>query len=162
MEEKLHPTKNSLPQDTRTEVNKILNKTLAATADLYAQLKQAHWNIKGREFIAVHKLLDEIAEDILEQVDIVAERITSLGGTAYGTIQNAVDNTPFKPYPTNIFSIIDHIEHLTTNIALLGKLTRGHIKETEKLQDMATNDIYIDLVRILDKYLWFLEAHLQA
>lgn len=158
---KLHSTKNSLPENVRIEVAKLLNSTLATVSDLAVQLKQAHWNVKGIEFISLHKLFDDLAEEVEEQVDTVAERITSLGGTALGTIQEAVKNTALKPYPVDIFSAKDHLEHLTHNFAIVGEHARQQIEQTEKLNDMATNDLYIDLVRMLDKNLWFLEAHLQ-
>lgn len=161
MKNMLHATRMSLPEKDRIEIIKILNKSLASTSDLYAQLKQAHWNIKGAEFIALHKLFDELAEETAEQVDIIAERITALGGTALGTIQEAVKNTELRVYPVDIFSMTQHIEHLAHNFAILGELARNNIDETEKLDDMATNDLYIDLARMLDKNLWFLEAHLQ-
>lgn len=157
----LHATKMSLPKKERTQIIVLLNDTLASTSDLYAQLKQAHWNIKGEQFIALHLLFDTIAEEVEGQVDIVAERITSLGGTAFGTLQQAAKNTQLRLYPIDIFSAKDHLTHLTHNFAILGELSRDNIEETEKLGDFATSDLYIALTRMLDKNLWFLEAHLQ-
>ena len=157
----LHKTKVSIPEKNRIELIALLNKTLAGTSDLAVQLKQAHWNIKGMEFISLHKLFDELAEKVVEHVDVVAERATSLGGTALGTIQEAVANTCLQPYPIDIFTAKEHLEHLTHNFAILGELSRNNIKEAEGLGDSATGDLYIDLVRELDKGLWFLEAHLQ-
>lgn len=161
MKNLLHATKMSLPEKTRVEIIGMLNKSLASTADLYAQLKQAHWNVKGPQFIALHKLFDEIAEEIEGHVDTIAERITALGGTALGTIQEAAKNTALREYPVDIFTSTDHLAHLTHNFAILGELVRNHIDETDELNDMGTNDMYIDLSRFLDKNLWFLEAHLQ-
>lgn len=157
----LHKTKISIPEKKRVELIRILNKSLASTADLSIQMKHAHWNIKGKEFIALHKLFDEIAEEVENQVDVIAERVTSLGGTALGTVQEIVKNTNLRVFPTNIFDMEEIIVHLAHNFAILGELARDHIDASEKLDDMATNDIYIDLVRMLDKNLWFLEAHLQ-
>ncbi len=161
MKKLLHTTKISIPEKKRIELITILNTTLASTTDLYAQLKHAHWNVKGMNFIALHKLFDEIAEDVEGQVDIIAERITALGGTALGTIQQAVKNTTLKPYPIDIFKAEDHLAHLVHNIAALGELSRKHINDSEKHSDMVTSDIYIALTTMLDKNLWFLEAHLQ-
>lgn len=157
----LHETKMNLPQKVRIESISFLNKSLASGSDMYAQLKQAHWNIKGMNFIALHKLLDEIAKEVEEHVDIIAERITAMGGTALGTLQQAVKNTSLFPYPVDIFDAKDHLEHLTVNMAAFGEECRDNIDKTDKINDMATNDLYIDLVRMLDKNLWFLEAHLQ-
>ena len=159
--EKLHKTRMSLPEKVRVESIKILNKTLASAADLSAQLKQAHWNVKGPEFISLHKMFDDIAEEVENQVDVIAERVTSLGGTALGTIQEAAKNTQLRTYPTDIFTAKEHLEHLAHNFAILGELSRENIDNTAKLDDMGTNDLYIDLARMLDKNLWFIEAHLQ-
>ena len=157
----MHQTKMSLQKKDRVELIAMLNKTLASTADLNAQLKQAHWNIKGEQFISLHLLLDTIAEQVEEQVDIVAERIMALGGTALGTLQEAVKNTQLRVYPVDIFAIKDHLEHLTHNFAILGENSRKNIKESEKYADLVTSDMYIALTGLLDKNLWFLEAHLQ-
>lgn len=161
MKNMLHATSMSLPETVRVDVIALLNNTLAGTSDLYAQLKQAHWNVKGDQFIALHKLFDELAEEVEEQVDIVAERITALGGTALGTIHEAVKNTPLRVYPVDIFAAKDHLERLIHSFAILGELSRNNIKETENLGDMGTSDLYIALSRMLDKNLWFLQAHLQ-
>jgi starvation-inducible DNA-binding protein len=161
MKQIMHETKMSLPEKERIEIVSTLNRSLASTNDLYIQLKQAHWNVKGPEFIAIHKLLDELAEEIEEQVDIIAERITSLGGTAFGTIQAIAENSQLRVYPLDIFKIKDHLQHLIHNYAILGELTRNNIDLTAQLGDFGTNDLYIVLARLLDKSLWFLEAHLQ-
>ncbi len=161
MKNLMHATKMSLPEKTRIESIEFLNKSLASGSDLFAQLKQAHWNIKGMNFIALHKLLDEIAEEVEEQVDVIAERITAMGGTALGTLQEAVKNTELFPYPVDIFKIEEHLEHLTVNMAAFGESCRNNIDKTDEIGDKVTNDLYIDLTRMLDKNLWFLEAHLQ-
>lgn len=161
MKSLLHQTRMNIKEKERIELIGILNKTLASVADLYAQLKQAHWNVKGMEFISLHKLFDELAEEVEGQVDTVAERIEILGGTALGTLQEAVKNTGLRVYPVDIFAAKEHLEHLTHNFAILGELSRDNIDKTEELGDMCTSDLYIDLTRLLDKGLWFLEAHLQ-
>ncbi|HRN77759.1 MAG TPA: DNA starvation/stationary phase protection protein Dps [Candidatus Dependentiae bacterium] len=158
---KLHTTRMSLPEKDRIEIIAMLNKSLASTSDLYAQCKQAHWNVKGPEFISLHKLFDEIAEQIEDQVDIIAERITSLGGTALGTLQEAVQNTELRVYPTNIFAAKDHVEHLGHNFAILGELSRNNIDASIEIGDQCTGDLYIELTRLLDKSLWFIEAYMQ-
>ena len=161
MKSMMHETRMSLPEKERIELIALLNKSLAGTTDLQMQLKQAHWNVKGKQFIALHKLFDELAEEIEGHVDVIAERIMSLGGTALGTLQQAAQNTPLRVYPIDIFCADDHINHLTHNFAILGELSRNALVATAELDDMATNDVYIDLVRALDKGLWFIEAHVQ-
>ena len=161
MEKLMHITKISIHKKKCIELIALLNKSLASTNDLYAQLKQAHWNIKGPEFIALHKLFDELAEQIEEHVDIVTERIESLGGTALGTIQATAENSALRIYPIDIFLAKEHLEHLTHNFAILGELSRNNIRKAENLDDFVTSDLYIALTRLLDKSLWFLEAHVQ-
>lgn len=161
MKQMLHATRISIPEKERSELIELLNHTLASAADLYTQCKHAHWNVKGMEFIALHKLFDELAHELEEQVDIIAERATSLGGSALGTIQSVVQNTHLRTYPTEPLTAQKHLEHLAHNFAILGELARKNIKVSEELEDMATNDLYIDLARMLDKNLWFIEAHLQ-
>ena len=157
----LHKTRINIQEKKRVELIAMLNKTLASTNDLYAQTKNAHWNVKGHEFIALHKMFDAMAEEVEDQIDVIAERITSLGGTALGTAQEAVKNTQLRPYPIDIFAAKDHLEHLGHNFAILGELTRDNIDAADELGDYATSDVYIDLVRMLDKNLWFIDAYFQ-
>ena len=98
----LHHTQNDLPAQTRTSMIPILNARLADTIDLLHQAKQAHWNVKGRNFIALHKLFDEIAEAADEHMDLIAERAVQLGGTAQGTIQIGAQRSDLEPYPLDI------------------------------------------------------------
>ncbi len=158
---RMHKTSIDLSPEKRTLVIGLLNETLAATTDLQLAIKHAHWNVKGMEFIALHKMFDEFAADILEQSDTVAERVTALGGTATGTLQQAVKGTFLKAYPAEIFAGKDHLKALAERYAHLAAVTREHIKATENIGDMGTSDLYIDLTRLLDKQLWFIEAHLQ-
>jgi len=158
-ESMLHDTHISISEKIRKEVISMLNLSLASTADLYNQFKQAHWTVRGPSFISLHKFFDETAQSILEHVDTIAERIMSLGGTALGTTQSIGKHTQLSAYPTDISSATDHIKHLAHNVAMLGESSRNNIKRAEELGDIATSDIYIDLTRFLDKYLWFLEAH---
>src|SRR5690606_37536430 len=108
-----------------------------------------------------HKLFDDLAEEIEGHIDIIAELIESLGGTALGTIQSIAGHTQLRLYPIDIFLAKDHIEHLTHNFAILGELSRNNIKASEAFEDIVTGDVYIALTRFLDKSLWFLQAHMQ-
>lgn len=157
----LHATRINIPEKNRVELIALLNKSLASTTDLTMQLKHAHWNVKGMEFISLHKLFDEMAEQVEHLVDTLAERITTLGGTALGTLQQATLNTELNAYPLTIFTAKDHLVHLAHNFAILSELSRANISRTGELEDIATADVYTDLTRMLDKNLWFIEAHLQ-
>jgi starvation-inducible DNA-binding protein len=157
----MHVTSISIPEKNRIELIRLLNISLASTNDLYAQLKQAHWNLKGMEFIALHLLFDQIAEEIEGQVDIIAERIAALGGTALGTIQETAKSSVLRPYPIDICLAKDHLERLIHSCAILGEHARNNVTRAEGFEDPGTSDLYIVLSRLLDKRLWFLQAHLQ-
>jgi starvation-inducible DNA-binding protein len=156
----MHKTKNDLPEKTRTEVIAILNAHLANSIDLMHQAKQAHWNVKGPSFIALHKLFDEIVDAAEEYMDLIAERIVQLGGTAEGTIQNAAKRSMLKEYPLSISAERDHVETLSSALASYGKSARHAIDHTDELGDKDTADIFTEISRGVDKYLWFVEAHL--
>jgi starvation-inducible DNA-binding protein len=157
----MYKTKIDLSEKTRRNVIVILNDRLSDAIDLQSQVKQAHWNVKGPNFIALHELFDKISDVMLEQIDEIAERITSLGGTAEGTVAVAARRSKLKNYPLSITSGRDHLLYLSTQLSVFGKAARTAIDETDELGDADTADLFTQLSRETDKYLWFLEAHLQ-
>ena len=156
----MYKTKNDLPEKTRAEVVPILNARLADSIDLMHQAKQAHWNVKGPSFIALHKLFDEVVDAAEDYMDLLAERIVQLGGIAEGTIQVATTRTGLKTYPLTLTEERDHVETLASALAAYGKGVRGTIERTDALGDKDTADIFTEISRGVDKYLWFVEAHL--
>jgi starvation-inducible DNA-binding protein len=158
----MHDTRNDLPARSRTKVIASLNARLADAIDLGAQAKHAHWNVKGPNFIALHELFDKVAESVEEQIDQLAERITALGGTAYGTIAAAGRASSLAPYPEDIVEGLQHVDALAAALAQFGKKIRKAIDEAGKQADADTADLYTQISRETDKYLWFLEAHLQS
>lgn len=157
----MNPTKNDLPAKKRTAICQLLNERLADLIDLQLQTKQAHWNVKGPQFIALHELFDDIAGEIPEFVDTVAERAVALGGTAEGTLAPVSSRTTLSAYPLKITSGRDHVEALSTAIATVGKAMRAAIDKADELGDADTADLFTGISRDLDKKLWFVEAHLQ-
>lgn len=157
----MYKTKIDLPEKTRRAVITILNERLADAIDLQSQVKQAHWNVKGPNFIALHELFDKISDVVLEQIDEIAERVTSLGGTAEGTVAVAAKRSKLKNYPLSITAGKDHLFYLSTQLSVFGKAARTAIDDTGKLGDADTADLFTGMSRELDKYLWFVEAHLQ-
>jgi starvation-inducible DNA-binding protein len=157
----VYKTKIDLSEKIRRNVVVILNDRLAEGIDLQSQIKQAHWNVKGPHFIALHELFDKISDVVLEQIDEIAERITSLGGTAEGTVAVAARRSKLKNYPVSITSGKDHLFYLSTQVAAFGRAVRSAIDDTDELGDKDTADLFTGISRDLDKYLWFLEAHLQ-
>ncbi|UKO96411.1 DNA starvation/stationary phase protection protein Dps [Nostoc sp. UHCC 0870] len=159
---RLYPTRIDIPAEVRVQIVAILNQTLAATLDLKTQTKQAHWNVKGTDFYQLHELFDELAGELEEFVDMVAERVTALGGYAVGTARSAAQNSILPEYPFDILDSQEHVAALADRFAPYAKHIRGAIAKTDDLGDADTADLYTEISRTIDKRLWFLEAHLQA
>ena len=155
-------TKNDLPATLRTQMIETLNLRLADAIALQTQAKQAHWNVKGPNFIGLHRLFDEVSDAILEYIDLLAERAVQLGGVAEGTAKMAVQRATLKPYPLDIASGKDHCEALSAALAVFGAAVRGSIDTADEAGDKDTSDIFTEVSRGTDKWLWFVEAHLQA
>ena len=155
-------TKNSISAETREQITNLLNRRLADTIDLQLQTKQAHWNVKGPSFIALHKLFDEIHDAVREYVDLIAERITALGGVAQGTLNDVAEQTELEPYPTTIANGEDHVKALSAALAQFGARSRFTIDELDELGDQVSVDILTEITRGTDQWLWFVEAHHQA
>jgi starvation-inducible DNA-binding protein len=159
--QKLVRTSIDIEQESRTKMIEMLNIHLADTFDLFSHTKQAHWNVKGREFIQLHELYDELAEILLKFVDMIAERATALGGIAHGTVRMAAKQTRLSDFPDGPIGSIESVEALVERYAELAASVRAAIDSAEEAEDMSTADLMTEFSRELDKALWFLEAHLQ-
>ncbi len=139
----------------------LLNARLADAIDLQLQAKQAHWNIKGPNFIALHELFDKLAEDIATYVDELAERAVALGGTAAGTSQAVVQATTLPAYPIDAQTWNTQVDRISTALATFGQAVREASATAEDLGDMDTADLFTEISRGIDKWTWFVEAHNQ-
>ena len=155
-------TKNDLSEGTRARAVELLNARLADCIDLQTQCKQAHWNVKGPNFIALHELFDKIGEDVTDYVDDIAERAVQLGGVAEGTARMVAKRSSLSEYPANASDGRSHVEALSSVLAAFGKAARKAIGEANDLRDLDTADLFTEVSRGIDKWLWFVEAHLQA
>jgi len=158
----MHKTKNSLSQNVRQEAIELLNRNLALALDLKLQSKQAHWNVKGPSFIALHELFDKVATSADEFADLNAERVAALGGTAEGTLAAVSKRTTLAAYPLKLASGAEHVEALSSALAAFGTSARAAIDEATRFGDADTADIFTEVSREADKQLWFVEAHAQA
>jgi starvation-inducible DNA-binding protein len=154
-------TRNDLPDNTRKAMIALLNARLADAIDLRLAVKQAHWNVKGPTFIALHELFDQIQARVDTFVDDIAERAVSLGGSAHGTAQIVVKDSNLKPYPTEVMPEKEHLVALADRICAFGKLAREAINSADEAGDKDTADLFTGVSRQMDKDLWFIEAHLQ-
>jgi starvation-inducible DNA-binding protein len=161
MTTKLTHTRNSLPEKTRMEVAALLQERLADSIDLMMQAKQAHWNVKGPHFIALHELFDKVYKDTGECVDLLAERIVQLGGIAAGTVRETAKTSTLPEYPLDITSGKKHVAELAHAIAFFGEGVRNAIARATELGDADTADIFTQVSRGADSNLWFVEAHEQ-
>ena len=151
----------NLDEGVRDQMTDLLNTHLAGTFDLYSQTKQAHWNVKGAQFFQLHQLFDELAEDVFKYVDTLAERVTALGGTAEGTVRMASSSSGLDEFPAGGCDGLDCVCLLADRYAKCAAWTREAIDKCTQAGDQGSADIFIEMVRDLDKALWFLEAHLQ-
>ncbi|MBE9139792.1 DNA starvation/stationary phase protection protein Dps [Nodosilinea sp. LEGE 07088] len=158
----LYLTRIDIPVEVRSQVIDLLNQTLATALDLKTQVKQAHWNVKGLDFYQLHTLFDELATELEDHIDLIAERITTVGGLAMGTARTAAKFSVLAEYPFTITEGRDHVVQLADRFAVHAKSLRDGIQATNELGEMDTNDLYVELSRAIDKRLWFLEAHLQT
>lgn len=157
---KMHPTKNNLQSNAKSVSIELLNARVADCIDLALLTKQAHWNLRGREFIAVHEMLDGFRTQIDDFVDTMAERVTQLGGTALGTTQTTAKGTTLPPYPTDIYAVPAHLRALIERYGQAANNVRQSIDQAAEAGDADTADIFTGVSRGLDKALWFLEAHM--
>jgi len=154
-------TRNSLPDNTRKAMIALLNARLADAIDLRLAVKQAHWNVKGPTFIALHELFDQIQGRVDVFVDDIAERAVTLAGIAEGTTQAAAKGSRLPPFPTNITAENEILQAVADRLAAFGKLAREAIDASDEAGDKDTADLFTGVSRQIDKDLWFVEAHLQ-
>lgn len=155
----MHPTHNTLSENIRAQSIELLNRHLAASIDLQAQVKQAHWNVRGPGFIAVHELFDDVAEQIEVYSDLLAERAGGLGGTAHGTVHVAAANSFLVPYGLGIADEAKHLFAISGSLAAFGQSSREAITQASAFGDADTADLFTEVSRGVDRQLWLVESH---
>ena len=158
----LHRSKIDLSDDVRAVMIGLLNARLADAVDLSTQMKQAHWNVKGPNFIALHELFDRIHDAVMGHVDEFAERITTLGGTAAGTAAVAAKGSILPAYPLDVHAGGDHIDAVATALGEFGMNVGRAIERAGDIGDADTEDLFVEVSRDIDKQLWLVEAHVRA
>lgn len=155
-------TKNDIPEATRLKVVELLNARLADCIDLQTQTKQAHWNVKGPNFIALHELFDMINEEVEDYVDEIAERAVQLGGVAEGTARMVAKRSSLTEYPAKVVDGRHHVAALSSALAAFATEARKGIDQANEMGDLDTADLFTEVSRGIDKWLWFVEAHMQG
>lgn len=156
----MYKTCNDLPLQMRADMVTLLNARLADAVDLAAQAKQAHWNVRGPNFMALHELFDKVHTAVGDAVDEIAERAVALGGVAHGTVQAAAAGSSLPPYPGPEAAGEAHLPALAAALAAFGAKVRAASNTADEAGDADTADLFTGVSREVDKYLWFVEAHL--
>lgn len=156
------PRELDIPEKNRKQLIQLLNDRLADVQDLALQAKQAHWNVKGPSFIALHELFDKVAEAALEHADLIAERAVILRGLAEGTVQVIQKRSKLDPYPLELQDGLGHCEALASALATFGNAVRAAIDQADELGDADTADLFTEVSRETDKNHWFVSAHLRT
>lgn len=151
-----------LADDAKSKIIQLCNARLADSIDLFTQVKHAHWNVKGPQFFQLHELFDSIAEHVEDASDLIAERITQLGGVANGTAREVAKASSVDEYDLDAVKGEEHVRALSERLATVANAAREAIDKADKLGDKATSDLFTEVTRVADKDLWFLEAHLQG
>ena len=158
----MYKTKNEIPEANRVQIIEILNSCLATTLDAGLNARQAHWNVKGPNFIALHELFNKIYLCFGEYSDLIAERVVQLGGVAEGTAAYLTKRSNLKDYPISISDGLSHAEYLSDSLSMTAIQMRKAIDSCNEFRDAAAADICTEISRGIDKLLWTVEAHLQA
>jgi starvation-inducible DNA-binding protein len=154
-----HPTRNSLSEDVRAKVSQILVARLADAIDMVLMAKQAHWNVKGPQFRALHLQFDEVHAAALAAMDLMAERAVMLGAQVHGTIRAAAQGSSLEEYPLDVSADQDHVRALADRLGVFGKLVRDAIGATDALGDADTADLFTEISRSIDMQTWMVESH---
>lgn len=157
----MYETSNDLPVTTRGSAIELLNGHLADAIDLQLQAKQAHWNIKGPNFVGLHELFDRVAAQAVEYSDLIAERAVALGGVARGTVQAVSAQSQLREYPLEIGDWRAHVRAMQDALATFGRGARKAVDDATALNDADTADVFTEISRGVDKSLWMVEAHVQ-
>jgi starvation-inducible DNA-binding protein len=158
----MYPTRNDIPQGKRVKIVKLLNDRLADCIVLQTHMKQAHWNVRGPHFIGLHELFDRVNNGVVEYIDLIAERGAQLGGVMIGTAEVVSKQSEIPDYPLDISTGPEHVKAVSIALAAFGALARAAIDQCNELDDADAADIFTEVSRGIDQWLWFVEAHAQA
>ena len=150
-----------LPEDDCHPLIELINARLADTGDLYSQIKQAHWDVKGLNFFQLHILFDQPAGEVFHFIDVIAEKGTALGGVAMGTVRMAAASSSLPEYPIEATDGQRHLKSLIDRYAIFTTNIRTAIDVADRHHGRSTEDLFAEISRTADKQLWFLEAHIQ-
>lgn len=151
----------ALSAEARMESCRRLAEIQADSQVLYGLYKKSHWTVAGPTFYPLHLLFDKHAEEQLELVDLLAERIQSLGGIAVGDPRQAAELTCIERAPDGAEEVTGIIARLLDAHEAVLERIREAIPVTEELEDWGSNDLLMgDVLRRHELQVWFVSAHL--
>jgi starvation-inducible DNA-binding protein len=157
------PKKNTiLHEEQRAKLIELLNRRLADAIDLQLQSRQAYWNVKGPHFMALRELFDKVTQGVEEYANLIAEHIVQLGGMAEGTAHAVAERSSLDEYLLATSDGKGHIDALSTTLAAFGKHARYASAQAVELKDADTADLFTEIARGIDKWLWFVQTSQQA
>jgi starvation-inducible DNA-binding protein len=150
----------ALPAEARTESCQLLNEVLADSMVLYAMYKKHHWLVAGPTFYQLHLLFDKHAEEQTEIIDLIAERVQSLGGIAVGDPRHAAELTTIDRPPNGAEDVPAMIHRLLDAHEAILEKVRDAIDKTEESKDWGSNDLLMsDVLRRHELQVWFVAEH---
>lgn len=154
--------KDTPPTEQQAKMIELLNRRLADAIDLQLQSRQAYWNVKGPNFIALRELFDKVADGVEEDANLIAGRIVQLGGLAEGTARAVSRRSSLDEYLLATADGNGHITALSTTLTAFGRVARYACEQATALKDSDTADIFTEIARGIDTWLWFVETSQQA
>jgi starvation-inducible DNA-binding protein len=158
----MHRKNNALTEDLQVKLVEMLNRRLADAIDLQLQSRQAYWNVKGPNFMALRELFDKVAQGVEEYANLIAERIVQLGGKAEGTAHAVAGRSSLDGYLPGSADANSHIGALSTTLTDFGRHARYTSEQATELRDADTADMFTEIARGIDKWLWFVETSQQS
>jgi starvation-inducible DNA-binding protein len=156
------PTRSYLADGVRASSISVLNQCLVDVTAMSMQLKDAHWNVKGIEFYQLHELFEDLYEEFEDHIDEIAERVSALGGQAYGTPSDVVQNSSIPPLQRGNVDGRTLLDQLAYRLSVLDANLYQAIETANRQNDLDTADLLNEVSRDVSKSLWFVESHLQA
>ena len=158
----MRSTRIGIADNARQTAIGLLQTALTDALDLRLSVKQAHWTVSGPHFQPLHELFDSFIGPLDTEIDQLAERIATLGGTPDGRAKTVAATSSLGTYPIDAKGGNTHLKLLAERFAALGQTVRDSIAAADSVGDAGTADIFTATSRFMDQSLWFLEAHLES
>lgn len=149
---------SDIDAERRQQIVDGLNRVLANLIEIGVSSKQAHWNVRGPNFMGLHELFDMIAEEAYDFADTVAERVRAFNQLSHGTIQDVIDGSVMMPFPSSETNNTNLTQLMHQRLITVTNCVRTYADNMD--DEIATQDVYIEILRGLEKRAWMLEAHL--